>query len=1118
NAKWFSRNEAGFNGNATIGRVRSFKDASGYPTTVELPVEATAGETLTIGKLTGGRGPGSAVIKASEGALEIGDATSYGGTVKLEAGSLAFTRRELPTALPHDAFIHFDPSDSSSFVTNASGEFLLFRNLAIHNGWKMNEICARPAGTAPTVLKDEMGTGLHMLDFGDYVQSDFTRMLYFATNETGTVTSFKATPSGFTTVIAVVGAQRGGGGLIKQTGNLGYLCRNSTLPCRFDTIFFGTYSVVNNLPANLYATAMIDAIPADGTKVGFDTPAYQVVALQGPGNTESDAIGGTAWGSGGLRLGEIAIYRRVLSQQELRDASAYLMKKWLNREAPGYARFKNRQTPDVLTVSASGSASLDVNSGSARIGTITAPDGSFVKEGAGTLELFKTDAEHISVRGGKVVKVATPDVSSACELAAEPALHLDVTDASSMRVTEVNGERRVYEWYSQGDRTVMATIPHRMLNDATQYGNDKYAPYLSSAVQLNGRDTLDFGPFTIDAGGRAMSLSRSFDAVRSAYVVWAPRDDSRGSFFGCSKGNGDTVGELYDFLRDATATNTAALLQGNPTSGHVSDGQIYTNGIQVAATMIVPSAGRFMLAEFHPTCPAHISGLGTDRDVPRFTGGIRMAEVVLYERELSDREKVATRNYLMQKWFNAAPQALPEPEEDTMSVYDIEVAGSGSVGSDADISAWKLRGSGTFVKDGEGTLSVSDLSEFSGEVVVTGGTLKITGIRPASDAPFAAADDLLFHADATRGFTTVTNENGMIEVTEWASTLNDGWSAIPFHDANRPTLIKADDLNRGYVVDMGASGKKQAMRFAKNGVTNLLESIGSVFWMLGSHNGGGYLLGGGHHYSNWAGGLFNFMRGGPGGRCDLPEYSILNSAWVCPYNLQSAEWRLDGTSVSPLATGLSGGWDLISMNITNVAYQTSNADGFAFDGRTINNTNDYVTYMGCQRLAEVLIYNRKLTDGECVATENYLRRKWGYKGTQMSMTNAASVSVAAGAALDLGGTNQYVAAISGAGTVTNGTLAIGTLVADPTLASLPEFKDVTVAIEAGQKVTVANAGTITRNTVITILACESITGLENLETAIIAGVPDDRFTVKLVFENGVLGVKFLPKGLIFQIR
>jgi len=206
------------------------------------------------------------------------------------------------------------------------------------------------------------------------------------------------------------------------------------------------------------------------------------------------------------------------------------------------------------------------------------------------------------------------------------------------------------------------------------------------------------------------------------------------------------------------------------------------------------------------------------------------------------------------------------------------------------------------------------------------------------------------------------------------------------------------------------------------------------------------------------------------------------------------------------------------MCITDTSYPITCADGFAFDGRYLADGSMGGTWIGQQRLAEVLVYDHKLGDDDRQKVEAYLRTKWGYGNSQALSTNAASVSVAAGATLDLGGTNQYVAAISGAGTVTNGTLAIGTLVADPTKAVLPEFKNVTVTIEAGQKVTVANAGTITKDTVIAILACGSITGLENLGTAIIEGVPNDRFTVKLVFENGVLCVKFLPKGLIFQIR
>ena len=44
-----------------------------------------------------------------------------------------------------------------------------------------------------------------------------------------------------------------------------------------------------------------------------------------------------------------------------------------------------------------------------------------------------------------------------------------------------------------------------------------------------------------------------------------------------------------------------------------------------------------------------------------------LAEVVLYERELSEREKVATRNYLMKKWLGKSEDELEDlpPAEPT---------------------------------------------------------------------------------------------------------------------------------------------------------------------------------------------------------------------------------------------------------------------------------------------------------------------------------------------------------------------------------------------------------------------------------------------------------------------
>lgn len=1122
--KWFNRDAWGVNGNAFLSRVRAYRHKSGKAGGVQLPVDVAEGEKLTIGQLRGGRGFNNpAIVKSGSGKLEILDASRYGGEIKMNEGTLEFTSRELPQALPYDSFLHFDASSVDSLVTNTAGEFVMLRNLSRKSAYKLHEIFARPSGEIlPEILLDEFGPGKHALDFGDYVENDFNRALTFTTNETEAVSSVVARPSGIITVIAVIGAQRGGGGLLRRESNVGYFARGSSIPARYNVILSssGGYSSGNGLTDKEYVTAMIDSLPVDYAKSGYIHPGYQVIAVRSPGHGASIGIGSVPWGAGGMRLCEFVAWNRTLTDDEMRDASAYLMKKWFDKTAPGYEGVKS----GIRKIAAAGDVRINVDSDVAKVGKISAVGGRIEKTGDGILEYESAAVDEIAVVGGGLKKSARNEVSSACELAADPALHLDVTDKTSMRGETVDGERRVYEWYSQGDRTLMATVPYWIDgNNSTSYVKRKYAPYLSSEVKLNGHETLDFGPFTVAAGGRALSLSHTFDAVRSAYIVWAPRDDSRGNYFGSSDGTGESNHELYDFLRSSDATNTASLVMGNATTDHVCGGRILTNGVNVAAT-VVPKAGVFMLTEFHPAAAAHISSIGTDRDVARFSGGIRVAEVVLYERELSEREKVATRNHLMKKWFNAEAEPLPEEETDEGFVR-FTVSGENEIDVGGGTRINLLAGEGEFRKSGTGALSVVDLCGFTGSVVVAEGELKLAGRNLVEPGALAARDSLIFHADAASGITAVTNDNGKIEVTEWKSKLDDGWSAIPFYDTHRPTLVKAYDLNGDYVVDMGIKGDRQAMLFAKDGVTNLLENIGSVFWIVGSHNGGGYLLGGGHHYNNWNGGLFNFMRGSPSGRGDSPEYSLLNNAsgdsWPSPWNLQGAVWRLDGAEVNPVETGLSGGWDLISMNIVNTTYPTTNADGFAFDGRGISeNPGGYVDYMGCQRLAEVLIYNRRLTDEETRSVEAYLARKWRFKGTNADVANSVGVVLGDDTSLDLGGNRQYLASLSGAGSVRNGVLAVGSLVVDAADDDIrPVFAaDAALSVVPGMRIVLKNASSLAVGDVVTVFDCELVNA-ENLGDAVIVaeGMPDS-VRARLRYRNGVLAVHVVPAPTFIIVR
>ena len=208
------------------------------------------------------------------------------------------------------------------------------------------------------------------------------------------------------------------------------------------------------------------------------------------------------------------------------------------------------------------------------------------------------------------------------------------------------------------------------------------------------------------------------------------------------------------------------------------------------------------------------------------------------------------------------------------------------------------------------------------------------------------------------------------------------------------------------------------------------------------------------------------------------------------------------------------------MTITSDSNPTTCADGFAFDGRSIKSTQ-MRDYMGGQRLAEVLIYNRALDDDERIAAEAYLRTKWGFNGTQSATTNSVAVSLAEGTVLDLNATNQYVAALSGAGVVSNGVIAVGTLVADPTAVARPTFDEsAALAIEPGQRVVVSSAVSMAPGTTIVVME-GAVVETRNLSGAVVeiadAECPGGA-TPRLKYENGVLFVKFVPNGTAITIR
>lgn len=1132
--KWLGRADRGVNGNAYLSLLRPHQTAMiqwGFATTVNVPAD----EKLTLGRLEGGYGDvgaspdandgGASIVKSGAGTLELGEMKTFSAPVKVGGGTVAVSRKPIPETLPYGLYLDFDASADGALETSVGddGEYLDYWNeqlkptvaaLTFDGAQTMATGADRPR-----VMRNALGTGLHMIDLGKRQASSLTHYLQFRTiDPTADVPQRTShTVPGVTTYIAVVGVQNGGGDILGYSSGW-YATRGLANPTWKDQLC-GQTGTINGEPITDHASYMIDGVFQSSAE-GYPTPGYHVIAVRCPAGAFTDRIGGYYTYAGGLRVGRILAYLRNLTDEEMADASAYLMNIWLKRDAPGYARAEPRTEADVQNLALSGDTTVDVSADKVVVDALSGINGTLVKEGAGTLAVRNLDLKGVGlvVKDGAIVPEAASDVASDCEPAAGASFHLDATRTDTFDFDTDGSEERILYWRDTDNRDNVAF--------AQSFAR---APSLVTATDglKSELPVVDFGAFTLNMGtGRDLHFARPIESLKSVFVICATQEgDSRGIFLGSSKRYpGGSDNRHYGYLRPSTSETADILLHDNNSYAQIYEGTFLTNGIAINPRNVAPPTGEFFLLESHPQGAAHLSALGeSETHAKDRNGGVRIAELIVYERALSEREKIATRNYLMMKWLGRKSGAkMPDPPDQQKIVLpELAVQGDVDMPVEGDVSVLNLSGAGSLSKSGDGTLELQDLSVFDGSVSVAEGTVRLAGMTPASTGRLVT-DGLVFQADASWGVTTVTNEYGDVSVTRWDSRTGGGWSAVPFKQTVLPRYVGANDLGGHRVVDM-PRGDANGMVFAKDGVaTNLFDGIVSVYWMIGSHEGGGYLLGGGTNYEG-SSSYFNFMRHRDDTSRQYFEYTdnMLNGVeyWTVPSNVRKADWYLDGEAIDPTTTPLSGGWDLISFQINDAGHPFTCAEGFAFDGRYIRGEGMGNGWCGGQKLAEVLFYDRQLSDEERVDVENYLRAKWGFNGTQASPSNAVTVAVAKGATLDLGGNVQYLADVTGEGTITNGKLTLGTLVADP-LAESVRMLDCTVAFREAQVIEVRNAAAITDNQLVKILDCTAVENLPRRKALVFTGDTSwcENYRAKLVFADGALYLQFVPNGMMLLIR
>ena len=681
--KWFGDTLPGFNGEAVIGEIRATSNNNNH-VAARVTLEVAAGDRLSVDSLRGGHGNSGAYVKTGAGKLAIGDMSTYDGELQVEAGEVDLTRRAVPAyeQLPHGMIVRFDASnlDCARIVEEDGVKYVsCLSNLVEGSTYNKGQIYARPPSNEdayrPWLIEDALGEGKNVYDFGPFTYGGKRdpydgRFLRFTTAATDAVGG-DAWNLPVCTAVAVIGAQRGGGHL------LGYSSGGPNVFSRSDDAWMsdGSWhtasffsSSVNAASGNSYLDVQRDGVAyVNGirrkTTEAFMTPGYQVVALQTTGGFASMIGGFQSQRAGGMRIGEIMLFCRMLDDRELKDVQAYLYNKWFGGYTPGYGPAVEGRA-HVHKLNATGEGAVAVNGEiPVRVSKVSG-DGVLEKKGSGTVEIESADvAGTVKISGGSVRLRKPADVAAKCEYAAGARLHLDASDATTVEAPyRSNVSERVKFWY---DKSGNGNVAYSETIDR--------CPFLNTVDTCNGLPVMDFREFNKNTSG-SMAIARTIDSARAVYVVWGTQNGG-GHLFGYptaswNYASENNVGSSWlDFTRKYTPSadpggSVGVIIDHQSSAQTVASGTIYTNGVQ-SVFSVVPTGG-YQLFEFHTGEPASVAGINIDRgDNP---GGGRYGEILVYDRELSQRERMATRNYLLRKWFGKTDDELEElPEESNAS-------------------------------------------------------------------------------------------------------------------------------------------------------------------------------------------------------------------------------------------------------------------------------------------------------------------------------------------------------------------------------------------------------------------------------------------------------------------
>ena len=402
-------------------------------------------------------------------------------------------------------------------------------------------------------------------------------------------------------------------------------------------------------------------------------------------------------------------------------------------------------------------------------------NGTIYKRGAGTATLPAP-----ALNGGGRLNVTAGDVVLDLDAApAVPTLPASLTAKIKLwldpGVNIVVEDGLVTKWFDRRETNITDAVSSYVYPYASSTfhwvrpipDNDRRPSLVTGSASLNGA-YLDFGTYgtnsckwlCITNTGVAGGLIRA----RELFVVCARRSDmDREGFtmFSACRGDAGSNRPTPSWVGGPNNTN------GQRFWGSTVNTRADKGGTRLDRNPVWGGYLQLQDKDWHvvstrlpnPDSDCGLNQIGLDRDLPQYSGGFVIAEVIMFEQRLSEFDRMRVEDYLWKKWMGSRQT----------SIGSVAVAAGSKVSAttSSDVTG-ALSGGGTFEKSGTGTATLVN-DGFSGAVVLNAGTIR------SENLPFAVK---------TGGQTLAAGGQGVV-------TRTDGGTANTFVKSGSGQLVVA---------------------------------------------------------------------------------------------------------------------------------------------------------------------------------------------------------------------------------------------------------------------------------------------------------------------------------------